>query len=113
MVDLSLDHKILLNSEFDAAIQELDIMFNTETTELINNPTFGTNFEQFLWQMTPATSSLKKYICEKIGETLFLSQLEYNVNVELLKGELRLIYDVSIEIKDKNGKKITRKYQFR
>ena len=113
MEDLSLDHKILLNSEFDAAIQELDILFNTETTELINDPTFGTNFEQFLWQLTPSTQSLKKYILEKINDTLFLSRYNVDVDIEVYKGEIRMIYDVQIHISDNSGNKTTKNYQFR
>ena len=83
MIDLSLDHRVFLNSVFDAAIQELDLLFNTETTELINDPMFGTNFEQFLWQLTPTTQELKKYIIEKIDGTLFLSKFNYTVDINV------------------------------
>ena len=113
MLDLSLDYKILLNNKLDAAVQELDILFNTETTELINNPTFGTNFEQFLWQLTPSPQSLKKYIIEKINDTLFLSQFDVSVDIDVYKGEIRMIYDVKIHISDKNGNTTTKNYQFR
>jgi hypothetical protein len=113
MIDLSLDHRIILNNEFDAALQELDLLFNTETSELINDPSFGTNFEQFLWQLTPAVDSLKQYINEKINDTYFLSQMDYDVEVNLYKGEIRMIYDVQIHIQDNRGNKTTRKYQFR
>lgn len=113
MLDLSLDHRIVLNNEFDAGLQELDLLFNTETTELINNPLFGTNFEQFLWQLTPSVNSLKQYINEKISETYFLSKLNYNIDVNVYKGEIRMIYDVQIHISDNNGNNTTRKFQLR
>ena len=113
MLDLSLDHNILINSELEAAVQELNILFSTETTELINHPTFGTNFEQFLWQMTPAPDALKQYINEKISNTLFLSQLCDNIQVNVIKGELRMIYNVEVHLKDKQGNTTTKKFQFR
>lgn len=113
MLDLSLDHKILINNEFNAAIQELDILFNTETTELINNPTFGTNFEQFLWQMTPSENSMKQYILEQISTTLFLSKYNVDVDINVYKGEIRLIYDVKIHISDNIGNSTIKNYQFR
>ena len=113
MLDLSLDYKILLNNKLDAAVQELDILFNTETTELINNPTFGTNFEQFLWQLTPSPQALKKYIIEKINDTLFLSQFDVSVDVDVYKGEIRMIYDVKIHVSDNRGNNITRNFQLR
>ena len=97
MIDLSLDYNVFINSEFDAALQELDLLFNTETTELINNATFGTNFEQFLWQLTPATQSLKQYISEKINETkpsIMYKNMKTEVNAEQLKTIYRIQFSV-------------------
>ena len=65
-LDLSLDNRIMLNTKLDCAIQELDMLFNTTNTELIGKPEYGTNFEQFLWQLTPSTDELRKYIYQKI-----------------------------------------------
>ena len=76
MIDFALDSRIFLNNEFDIAMQELDILFNTENTELIGNPQFGTNFEQFLWQLNPSPNELKRYINEKISGTMFFILLE-------------------------------------
>ena len=113
MTDFALDDSVFIKSNVAAALQELDILFNTEKTELIGYPTYGVNFEQFLWQLTPATSALKKYIIEKITDTYFLSKMNYDVEVNLYKGEIRMIYDVQIHIEDNRGNKTTRKYQFR
>ena len=97
MIDLSLDHRVILNSEFDAGLQELDLLFNTETTELINDPTFGTNFEQFLWQLSPSPNALKSYIEEHIQKyTFFCRDFDVVVNVNILEGEYRNIYNVMI-----------------
>ena len=113
MLDLSLDNRVFLYDKIDCAIQELDILFGTENTELINDPQFGTNFEQFLWQLNPSPNSLQKYVEEKIKfYTYFLSNLEYSVDVEVLNGEIRNIYNVKISIKDGDDIK-TKTYQFR
>jgi len=113
MLDLSLDYKIFIKNELDAAIQELDIIFNTENTELIGYPYFGTNFDQFLWQMTPSTHSLKNYVIEKINQSYFLSRMNPEVEVRAYKGEIRMIYDINVTLKSKDGEQIERKYQFR
>jgi len=113
MLDLALGSKVYINSILECAIQELDIIFNTENTELIGYPTFGSNFEQFLWALTPTTTELEKYIYEKIGETLYLKTLNYNVNVNTINGEYRLVYIVKIDVKDNDGNTETRTYQFR
>ena len=113
MLDLSLDSNVFIYNTFDAALQELDILLNTEYTELLGYPTFGTDFEQFLWHMNPESNSIKEYIQEKIKDTLFLSKYRTEITVSNLKGEYRMIYNVNIDVYDSNGNVTTRKYQFR
>lgn len=99
-MDFSLDNRIMLNDNLDCAIQELDMLFNTTNTELIGDTNYGTNFEQFLWQLTPSPSELKKYINDKIQQyTYYMSQYEYDINIRTELGELRDIYYVEITIK--------------
>lgn len=113
MLDLALDNRVFLYNNLECAIQELDILFGTENTELINNPQFGTNFEQFLWQLNPSPNELKKYILEKIQYyTYFLANIEYEIDVKVIPGEIRNIYVVNIDIKDK-GETKSKTYQFR
>lgn len=96
--DLSLDNRITLNSVLDCAIQELDMLFNTTNTEILGDIEYGTNFEQFLWQLMPSPESLKSYIQEKIGTTYFASQLNIDVNVTTEAGVARDIYYVEINL---------------
>ena len=72
MIDIGLGNKVVIIDPLDAAVQELDILFNTTPTELIGNPNYGMNFFQFLWQTTPSTSTLEKYINDKISLEEFL-----------------------------------------
>ena len=69
-IDVGLFDKVVVNSYLDLALQELDILFNTRPTELLGHPTFGINFEQFLWTLTPSSDTLERYIKEKITKTL-------------------------------------------
>lgn len=113
MIDLALDSKVFIDNVLDAALQEIDIVFNTENTELINNPTYGTNFEQFLWTLTPSPNELTKYIYDKLEQTYFLSTMTYDVNVDVIRGEYRAIYLVQVIVKDDDGNTGIRQYQFR
>lgn len=112
MIDLAIDSRVFIMTPLDEALQELDILFNTTNTELIGEPTFGTYFEQFLWQTSDVSNELRKYIIDKIQGTYFLSQLTVNVSVEMLKGEYRNIYDVKINVSDGNNVG-SREYQIR
>ena len=72
MLDLALDDRIFLNDPIDCAVQELDLILNTNCTELIGYTEYGTNFEQFLWEMAPSTEEVKNYIRIKLWNTYFL-----------------------------------------
>jgi hypothetical protein len=118
-LDLSLDNRITLDSVIDCAIQELDMLFNTTNTELIGDPEYGTNFEQFLWQISPSPNSLTNYIYQKIDTTYFASQLDITVNVSVETGVARDIYCVEINlpmpdsVAESDKKKYRRVYMLR
>lgn len=112
MLDLAIDSRVFIYNEVDEALQELDMIFNTENTELICYPEYGTNFEQFLWQLTPSPESLEKYIREKIASSYYLNKMDTNISVNVLKGDYRAIYHVRISVS--NGVNTgEREYQFR
>lgn len=110
ILDLALDDKIFINNNIDAAVQELDILFNTTNTELIGNVDYGTNFEQFLWNLNPSEESLEKYIYEKINGTYFLSKMYVDVDVTIEEGTHRSIYNVSIVVDYPNDIDSSHKY---
>ena len=100
MTDFALDDSVFIESNVAAALQELDILFNTENTELIGYPTYGVNFEQFLWQLSPSPNALKSYIEEHIEKyTFFCRDFDVVVNVNILEGEYRNIYNVMIMLR--------------
>lgn len=83
--DIGLTDDILINNKLDAAIQELDILFNTENTQLLGVPEYGVNFMQFLWSLTPAVDSIERYIKNKITTcTFYLAKMSYDINAEFI-----------------------------
>lgn len=111
-IDLSLDNRIILYSKFDAAIQEIDLLFNTSHCELLGDTSYGTNFEQFLWTLNPSPDALKKYINEKISKSSLASEVVSDVDVKVYDGEYRNIYDVQLTLT--SGDDVAyRKYEFR
>lgn len=103
ILDLAIDGNVFIDNIVDAALQEIDLIFNTTNTELIGNPSFGTNFEVFLWQLTPSPMALENYIREKLNDTYFCKDLNVDVNVEIVEGKYRLIYYVKITLKDEDN----------
>ena len=83
--DIGLGNKILMNDLVETAFQEIDILFNTENTELIGYPRFGMNFDSFLHELTPNEESLRQYVVEQINQnTLYFKQLDYDIQVKYI-----------------------------
>lgn len=80
--DLSLTNEVFLDDKVDLALQELDILFNTEPTEMLGDTNYGVFLEQFLWDLNPRSSELKEYITKKIEDnTYYVKQFDYEVTV--------------------------------
>ncbi len=113
-LDLAIDQRVFIDDPLDEALQELDILFNTENCELLGDPSFGSNFEQFLWYLNPSPNALKSYILDRIQTSAYLSKFEYEVEVQVVQGEFRNIYYVVMSIEDPDThKKKYREYEFR
>jgi hypothetical protein len=100
MLDLAIDNKLFINTKMDAALQELDILFNTEIGEIIGSPSYGANWYQFLYVLTPMESELQRYVDNLINSTYYCSKMLYSVKVKYVSGEATSSYIVSITIQD-------------
>lgn len=113
MKDLALNDKVLLENEFDCALQEIDMLFSTTSTELIGYPEYGMSLESFLWTLSPTTSELQKYITQQIDAFCpYAKKFGVNAQVQYYKGSYRSIYLVIITMKAPNGETAIRKYQY-
>ena len=112
MIDLALDSRMFINSEFDEALQEIDMILNTTSTELLGDPYYGVTLETFLWTLTPTTSELEDYVSEKLRDTMFASKFSVSVHAQYYRGAYRSVYLVNITLKNAEGKTVTRKYQY-
>lgn len=111
--DLAIDNRMFLESRVDAGVQELDMLFNTVNTELLGYPQYGTDFEQYLWDMTPSPDSLKSYIQNRINtQTMIMRELEYSVDVSVISGTARQIYLVQVVIQNDDNY-IVRRYELK
>jgi hypothetical protein len=113
MIDLAIDDRVIINDKLDAALQELDLLFNTENTELIGMTNFGVSLDQFLWTLTPTTESFREYINDKLSTLFYLKYFNYNIDVQFLEGEFRSIYHLKIIIYLEDNKTIQKEYEFR
>lgn len=116
MIDLSLkniNNNIYIDDDLEEALQELDILFYTENTELIGDIDFGINLEQYLWILSPAVESIKSYINDKLMNLQYLQKFQYNLDVEYISGDIKSEYRIKIDIYLENKQKIKKEYIFK
>lgn len=87
--DFSLYNDVLITDMVTAALQELDMIFNTSLTEVLGETSFGSRLESFLFEVSPDPSRLKSYLIEKISSTYYASQFPYSVTVKLTEDVIR------------------------
>lgn len=103
MIDIGLHDNIIITNPVDEAIQELDILFNTTPTELIGNTSYGVNFLQFLWQLTPETERIEQYIRDRITMmTYYMKFLKFDLSVSIVDDINEFMYVINITIYDEN-----------
>lgn len=100
-LDFSLTNSLVVNDALSAAIQELDMLMGTEKTQLICNPQYGLNMEEFLWDLSPSENTIKEHIVSNITKyTYWLKKFPYDIEVSSEPGTIHSIYTVKIAIKD-------------
>lgn len=95
MIDLSLGSKVIFTNNFEIALQEIDILFNTNYTELIGYPKFGSDFFVFLNSLQLSPRDIEEYIKQLLAQCESLQYVNYDVSVEIEYDEAnfdRIIY---------------------
>ena len=98
MLDLSLDDKVCITNPWDAAMQELDILFNTNNTELIGCPEFGTDFYKYLWSLNNNNREVEKYVNNLLHQCAYLNMFNYSVQVTSEYNESTFERDLYLKI---------------
>ena len=81
MLDLALGSQVCLDNVWDCALQELDIIFNTNYTELIGQPKFGSEFMQFLHNLQTTPREIEDYVNMIIKQCYYVTQLHHEVTI--------------------------------
>lgn len=93
---------IEMSESIEIFIQHLDMLFSTPKTTVLGSPNFGIDLEQYIWNTTKSASSVRQEIMSQINEYVsyeLLSQIEYNIEVGYLKGEVwdTIVIDVVVD----------------
>lgn len=103
LTDISIDKdKVIINDKFDFFLQEIGILFDTAPGEVLGEPTFGTEFENFIWDLKVSNEQISDYIYSAIlTKTTSAQYFNISVDTKILYGTQNDIILVSINIRDK------------
>lgn len=99
MVDLSLDTEtVVKTSDLDNVIQQIEMLFDTEPFDVIGEPTYGSDFDKFLWNLTASNYDIENYIRSRITYEVDLLGYDVDVVVGIMEGTENDIILVDITI---------------
>jgi len=88
MIDINLEKgSPLINNEIDLIIQQVDMLFDTKKKELMGAPNYGTDYEQFLYNMQVSNAAIAYQLECDLG-SLELFGFIPTVEVSILEGTL-------------------------
>lgn len=106
MIDLNLnDESTILIDNIDIYLQEIDILFNTNYTDVLGSPTIGSNFENYLFDLTVSASEIEDAVVSVLSDCISYDKFDTSVAVDIIKGTEGDIIFLSIDINDNTPEK--------
>lgn len=98
MIDFSLDeNKAVINNEIDLIKQQIDILFDTDKMEVLGNSTFGTHYEDFLYDLKMSAEAIEYTVSRDLSQLRLFGYTPY-VKVEFYQGTENDIILVKIDL---------------
>lgn len=111
MIDLSLDtNTVVKTSDLDNVMQQIEMLFDTSPFELIGEPSYGSDFEKFLWNLNASNYDIENYIRSRIQSSVDLLGFNVDVAVGILEGTENDIILADITI-SRNGYNYSKTYK--
>lgn len=101
MIDFSLSNKltddIVISNNLICALQQIDLLFDTDPNMVLGSPNFGTNYDKYLYTLGVSNMSLENKIMEDLNQ-LDLCGFTPSVTVKIVEGTYRDIAFINITL---------------
>lgn len=101
MLDFSISNKltddIIINNDLTFVLQQIDLLFDTDLGAVLGNPTFGTNYDKYLYTLGMSNAALEQKILNDL-HTLDLRGFTVDVKVTIMEGTYRDIALINITL---------------
>lgn len=102
MIDFTLSSKlsddVQISNDLLCALQQIDLLFNTEPDEVLGDERFGSNYDKYLYKLGVSNSALETKIANDIHQ-LNLFGYTPEVKVTIVDGTHRDIAFIDITLK--------------
>jgi hypothetical protein len=96
---------IIEDDVINVIIQKLEMILFSRKGEVLGDPDMGCDIEFYLWKTKVPAKQIKKIITDQIVIYIpELTQLEYDINIEIYEGTIQDIMYITTTIKDYNVK---------
>ena len=99
MLDFNISNKysdaLYIDNDVDFVLQQIDMLFDTDSNEVLGDPNFGTNYERYLYNLNIGNSSIEQKIYNDIMN-LDLRGFNVSVDVHIVEGTIHDIVFVDI-----------------
>lgn len=101
MIDFSLSDKLtddlIVSNNLVCALQQIDILFDTDINDVLGDPTFGSNYDRYLYTLGVSNAALETKIYNDLMK-LNLCGLSPSVKVTIVDGTQRDIAFIDITL---------------
>lgn len=95
------DKKVFVSEEVESLLQQIDILFDTNPTEVFGED-YGSNFYDFLWDMKASANDISEYTKKVIYKYVVLNGWSLNVITDIIQGTLNDIILIRIQLSKYN-----------
>lgn len=112
MIDFNLFGKIsdkpVLNTDEEYVVQQIDMLFNTDTESVLGDLSYGTNYDRYIYGVGVSNTALESKILGDLRR-LDLRQFDPSVSVTFIEGTVRDIALIDITLTDDTGYEVFNK----
>lgn len=101
--DINLDDSngVIITDRIEFLLQEINILFDTSKGEVLGDEEFGTDFEQFIWDLSASNQDISSYVVSSIyNHTTTGSNFNITADTSISYGTESDIIIVKISIQD-------------
>lgn len=95
------DDNVFLVEERDLLVQQIDMLFDTTPNEVLGEE-YGTNFYDFLWDLSASAADVTEYTKSVIYANINLMDWDLEVETNLLQGTQNDIILITIRLSKYN-----------